>query len=96
MFPSGGGPYEQLLTMPKLFMNLRNAAATFGTESKHYQSIHETVHLHLRQMQASGQKTDLTGAKVDQKEVLGLEAAFQKLDLDLKSKERDSDDSMKD
>jgi len=82
--------------MPKLFMNLRNAAATFGTQSKQYQSIHETVYGHLRQMQTSGQKTDLTGAKEEQKEVAGLEAAFEKLDLALKSRERDSDDLMTD
>ena len=47
-------------------------------------------------MQTSGQKTDLTGAKEEQKEVAGLEAAFEKLDLALKSRERDSDDLMTD
>lgn len=67
-------------------MNLRNAAATFGTQSKQYQAIHDTVYAHLHQMQASGQKTDITGAKASQKDDGdGLAAVFEKLDLELKS-----------
>ncbi|KAF1347118.1 hypothetical protein BDV97DRAFT_400987 [Delphinella strobiligena] len=68
-----------------LFVNLRNTAASFGAESKQYQSISDLVHGHLRNMQASGQKTDLTGAKQAQKDdAAGLAAAFEKLDLELK------------
>lgn len=67
-------------------MNLRNAAATFGTESKQYQAIHHTVYCHLHQMQASGQKTNITAAKATHSaDADGLAAAFEQLDLELKA-----------
>ena len=78
----------------KLFVNLRNAAESFGTESKQYQGVHDTVYGHLRQMQASGQKTDLTGTKTIQKDTSGLADAFEKLDLELKGKSGESGEAM--
>lgn len=76
-----------LIVTKQLFVNLRNAAASFGTESIQYQRIHKTVYDHLRQMQSSGLKTDLTGAKEAQKDPTGLAAAFEKLDIQLKTHE---------
>lgn len=75
-----------------LFVNLRNAAATFGTDSQQYQTIHDMVYGHLRQMQLSGQKTDLTGTRQAQKDTSDLAAAFEKLDIELKN--QPSTDSM--
>ncbi|KAK8219299.1 hypothetical protein M8818_001033 [Zalaria obscura] len=63
-----------------LFINLRNAAATFGSDSAQYQTIQGTVYEHLRSMQDAGQKTNVTDAKrlADQ---TGLAADLAKLGL---------------
>jgi hypothetical protein len=72
----------------KLFVNLRNAAASWGTESKQYKEVHKMVYAHLAEMQAQGHKTDLSGVRVQQlEEADSLSAAFQKLDLELKDQE---------
>lgn len=71
-----------------LFVNLRNAAASFGTESEQYQSIHGMVYGHLRKMQLEGQKTDLTGARESHRDANDLSAAFEKLDLQLRTNDR--------
>jgi hypothetical protein len=78
------------LTQPpqKLFVNLRNAAASWGTESKQYKEVHKMVYAHLAEMQAQGHKTDLSGLRAQQlEEADSLSAAFQKLDLELKDQE---------
>ena len=74
--------------LKKLFVNLRNAAASWGTESKQYKEVHKMVYAHLAEMQAQGLKTDLSGVRAQQlEEADSLSAAFQKLDLELKSQE---------
>lgn len=46
------------------------------------------VYDHLREMQAQGKKTDLTGVRQQQfEEADSLSAAFQKLDLELREQE---------
>jgi hypothetical protein len=46
------------------------------------------VYAHLAEMQAQGQKTDLSGVRAQQlEEADSLSAAFQKLDLELKDQD---------
>ncbi|KAH0340746.1 hypothetical protein KCU81_g6636, partial [Aureobasidium melanogenum] len=80
--------YKSKLNSENLFVNLRNAAASWGTESKQYKEVHKMVYDHLREMQAQGKKTDLTGVRQQQfEEADSLSAAFQKLDLELREQE---------
>ena len=72
----------------KLFVNLRNAATSWGTESKQYKEIQKMVQDLLREMQDAGEKTNLSGLKQKQlQEADDLSAAFEKLDLQLKDQE---------
>ncbi|KAG9672888.1 hypothetical protein KCU99_g4623, partial [Aureobasidium melanogenum] len=84
--------YKQKINSENLFVNLRNAAASWGTESAQYKEVHKMVYAHLREMQAQGKKTDLSGAKTRQAQQVeaeadSLSAAFQKLDLELRDQE---------
>jgi hypothetical protein len=72
----------------QLFINLRNAATSWGTQSKQYKEVQKMVYAHLAEMQAQGLKTDLSGVRAQQlEEADSLSAAFEKLDLELKDKE---------
>lgn len=53
------------------------------------------VYAHLAEMQAQGLKTDLSGVRAQQlQEADDLSAAFQKLDLELKTQEAEAGDKM--
>lgn len=76
----------------QLFINLRNAASSWGTSSKQYKEVHNMVYAHLAEMQAQGLKTDLSGVRAQQlQEADDLSAAFQKLDLELKTQEAEAE-----
>ncbi|THW95743.1 hypothetical protein D6D15_01230 [Aureobasidium pullulans] len=80
--------YKQKLNPENLFVNLRNAATSWGTESKQYREIQKMVQDLLREMQDAGEKTNLSGLKQKQlQEADDLSAAFEKLDLQLKDQE---------
>ncbi|THW27524.1 hypothetical protein D6D23_02755, partial [Aureobasidium pullulans] len=80
--------YKQKLNPENLFVNLRNAATSWGTESKQYKEIQKMVQDLLREMQDAGEKTNLSGLKQKQlQEADDLSAAFEKLDLQLKDQE---------
>ncbi|THW72561.1 hypothetical protein D6D19_06406 [Aureobasidium pullulans] len=80
--------YKQKLNPENLFGNLRNAATSWGTESKQYKEIQKMVQDLLREMQDAGEKTNLSGLKQKQlQEADDLSAAFEKLDLQLKDQE---------
>ncbi|THW49644.1 hypothetical protein D6D21_02291 [Aureobasidium pullulans] len=80
--------YKQKLNPENLFVNLRNAATSWGTESKQYKEIQKMVQDLLREMQDAGEKRNLSGLKQKQlQEADDLSAAFEKLDLQLKDQE---------
>jgi hypothetical protein len=64
----------------QLLTNLTNTSKTLGSASPQYKTIHKTILLHMSEMSALGQKTDITGLKKLQREEANvLVAAFEGL-----------------
>ncbi|GAB7346835.1 hypothetical protein MBLNU459_g1924t1 [Dothideomycetes sp. NU459] len=80
-----------------LFASLRNAAATFGPDSTQHQDIQASVYQHLRQMQATGQTTNITDARaIHQSNSNELASAFAKITLGPPPVERSDGSGMND